>query len=139
MGIHLDCFGFKIPYLVVVINQLVVSSTFYFSARNKYFYFAANLLEIVTFSGYGTIDPPLITQIFGMKNAIILIGLTDYLIVYLIGAGFSCIALIIAIFMNGDKFPYKIEHSRITISSVFNEPLIKVEDEPKPEASKEEV
>ena len=97
-----------------------------------------------------------------MKNAIILIGLTgyyigtcgfagaliakfiikkadDYLIVYLIGAAFALMALIITLFMNGDKFPYKDEHSRITISSVLPEKLIKEEDEPKKEEIKEEV
>ena len=48
-------------------------------------------------------------------------------------------ALIITLFMNVDKFPYKDEHSRITISSVLPEKLIKEEDEPKKEEIKEEV
>lgn len=161
-GFVFDCLGFKIPYLIVVVNQVVVSSTFYFSARNKYFYFAANLLENVTFSGHGTIAPPLVTQIFGMKNAIILLGITgyyigscgfvgaliakfiikkseDYLIVYLIGAAFAVISLIITIFMNGDKFPYKEEHTRVTISAVEPEKLVNEEEAPRQEVTKDVV
>lgn len=145
-GFVFDWLGFKIPYLIVVINQIIVSGCFYFSAQNSYWYFAMNILENLTFSGHGTIAPPLVTQIFGMKNAIILLGITgyyigscgfvgaliakliikkrsDYLIVYLIGAGFAVISLIITIFMNGDKFPYKPEN-RITLSGVSYEKLI---------------
>ena len=160
-GFVFDCLGFKIPYLIVVINQIVVSSSFYFSARNKYLYFAANLLENVTFSGHGTIAPPLVTQIFGMKNAIILIGITgyyigscgfvgaliakfiikkpeDYLIVYLIGAAFAVMSFIITIFMNGDKFPYTPVHTRVTVSAVEPEKLI-AEDAPKADEAQEQV
>ena len=160
-GFVFDCLGFKIPYLIVVINQIVVSSSFYFSARNEYLYFAANLLENVTFSGHGTIAPPLVTQIFGMKNAIILIGITgyyigscgfvgaliakfiikkpeDYLIVYLIGAAFAVMSLIITIFMNGDKFPYTPVHTRVTVSAVEPEKLI-AEDAPKADEAQEQV
>ena len=160
-GFVFDCLGFKIPYLIVVINQIVVSSSFYFSAKNKYLYFAANLLENVTFSGHGTITPPLVTQIFGMKNAIILIGITgyyigscgfvgaliakfiikkpeDYLIVYLIGAAFAVMSLIITIFMNGDKFPYTPVHTRVTVSAVEPEKLI-AEDAPKADEAQEQV
>ena len=160
-GFVFDCLGFKIPYLIVVINQIVVSSSFYFSARNKYLYFAANLLENVTFSGHGTIAPPLVTQIFGMKNAIILIGITgyyigscgfvgaliakfiikkpeDYLIVYLIGAAFAVMSLIITIFMNGDKFTYTPVHTRVTVSAVEPEKLI-AEDAQKVDEAQEQV
>ena len=160
-GFVFDCLGFKIPYLIVVINQIVVSSSFYFSARNEYLYFAANLLENVTFSGHGTIAPPLVTQIFGMKNAIILIGITgyyigscgfvgaliakfiikkpeDYLIVYLIGAAFAVMSFIITIFMNGDKFPYTPVHTRVTVSAVEPEKLI-AEDAPKADEAQEQV
>ena len=160
-GFVFDCLGIKSPYLIVVINQTVVSSSYYFSARNKYLYFAANLLENVTFSGHGTIAPPLVTQIFGMKNAIILIGITgyyigscgfvgaliakfiikkpeDYLIVYLIGAAFAVMSLIITIFMNGDKFPYTPVHTRVTVSAVEPEKLI-AEDAPKADEAQEQV
>ena len=160
-GLVFDWLGFKIPYLIAVINQIIVSSCFYFSTKNKYWSFTMNILENLTFSGHGTIAPPLITQIFGMKNAIILLGITgyyigscgfvgaliakliikqrsDYLIVYLIGAGFAVISLIITIFMNGEKFPYT-PKNRITISAVSNEKLVSdFENETSPDAKDKE-
>ena len=135
-GFVYDSLGFKIPYSIVCLNQMIVSSTFYFSVRNKYTYLVSNILVNLSFSGHGTIIPPLITKIFGMKNAIILIGITgyfigtigfvtaliakfvikektDFLIVYLIGAGFATMGFIITCFVKERKFPYKKEHPLI--------------------------
>lgn len=128
-GFIFDWLGFRIPYSIVTANQILVSTTFYFSARNKYTYLVANILENLSFAGHGTIAPPIVTKIFGMKNAIILIGITgyfigscgfigavlakliikkraDYIIVYLIGAGFAIMAFIICLNLSESKFRY---------------------------------
>mgnify|MGYP003301200755 CR=1 FL=1 len=79
-GFIFDWLGFRIPYSIVTANQILVSCSFYFSGKRSYLYFIANILENLTFAGHGTIAPPIVTKIFGMKNAIILIGITGYFI-----------------------------------------------------------
>ena len=129
-GFIYDCYGFKILYTIITLLQIVISATFYFSANYIYTYFIANILENIVFSGHGTIAPPLINKVFGMKNTIKLIGITGYyigtsgfvgaiiakftirdndagyLIVYWIGCGFAIMAFIICIFTREDKFIY---------------------------------
>ena len=129
-GFIYDCYGFKILYTIITLLQIVISATFYFSANYIYTYFIANILENIVFSGHDTIIPPIISKIFGMKNTIILIGITKYYIgtvefigaligkfvikenpdyltvVYWIGCGFAIMAFIICIFTREDKFIY---------------------------------
>ena len=67
-GFVYDWSGFKIPYTKVMSIQVGVSATFYFSAKHISAYYITNILENVVFSGHGTIDPPIVSEIFGMKN-----------------------------------------------------------------------
>jgi MFS family permease len=129
-GFVYDALGFKIPYTIVTTLQIIVSASFYFSANYLWTYYITNILENVVFSGHGTIAPPIISKIFGMKNTVTLIGITgyyigtagfigaligkliikedsDFLIVYLIGCGFAIMGFIICINTKEDKFEYK--------------------------------
>lgn len=128
-GFVYDWLGFKIPYTIVTTLQVVVSATFYFSANNIYTYYITNILENLVFSGHGTIAPPIVSKIFGMKNTVTLLGITgyyigtagflgaiiakfvikedeDFLIVYWIGCGFAIMGWIICMFTKEDKFIY---------------------------------
>ena len=128
-GFIYECLGFRIPYTIVCCIQIFCSSTFYFAGKNFYVYLIDNIIENIGFSGHGTIAPPLIATIFGIKNSVKLIGITgyylgaagyvlpiiakfkikkldDYLIVYLIGTGFAFVALIICLTLSVDKFVY---------------------------------
>ena len=128
-GFVYDWLGFKIPYTIVTSLQVGISATFFFSANSIYTYYITNILENLVFSGHGTIAPPLVNKVFGMRNTIKLIGITgyfigtagfvgaifakfiikdknDFLIVYWIGCGFAIMGLIICLFTREDKFIY---------------------------------
>ena len=135
-GFIYDWLGFNIPYTIVTSLQIIVSATFYFSVKYLWSYYITNILENVVFSGHGTIAPPIVSKIFGMKNTVTLIGITgyyigtagfvgaligkfvigagdkeddsDFLIVYLIGCGFAIMGFIICLITKEDKFEYKI-------------------------------
>jgi MFS family permease len=135
-GFVYDWLGFKIPYTIVTTLQVGVSATFYFSASNIYTYYITNILENLVFSGHGTIAPPIVSKIFGMKNTVTLLGITgyyigtagflgaiigkfiisedkDFLIVYWIGCGFAIMGWVICLFTKEDKFIYtEIEEER---------------------------
>ena len=128
-GFIYDRFGFKIPYTIITTIQVGVSASFYFSARKIYTYYITNILENVVFSGHGTIAPPIVSKIFGMKNTVTLLGITgyfigtagflgaliakfvikkdnDFLIVYWIGCAFAVMGLVICLFTKEDNFVY---------------------------------
>ena len=128
-GFFYDALGFKIPYSIVTSLQIIVSATFYSSANYIWSYHITNIIENVVFSDHGTIAPPIISKIFGMKNTVTLIGITgyyigtagfigaicakliikddsDYLIVYLIGCGFAVVGFVICLMTKEDKFEY---------------------------------
>ena len=130
-GFVYDWLGFKIPYTIVTTVQVGVSASFYFSASKIETYFITNILENLVFSGHGTIAPPIVSKIFGMKNTVTLLGITgyyigtagfagaliakflirekyveDYLTCYLIGCGFAIMGFIICCFTKEDKFVY---------------------------------
>jgi len=133
-GFIYDALGFKIPYTIVTSIQVIVSATFYFSVKYLWSYYITNILENVVFSGHGTIAPPIVSKIFGMKNTVTLIGITgyyigtagfvgaligkfvigdqegdddsDFLIVYLIGCGFAIMGFIICLITKEDRFEY---------------------------------
>ena len=128
-GFVYDWLGFKIPYTIVTTIQIGVSATFYFSVKHISTYYITNILENVVFSGHGTIAPPIVSEIFGMKNTVTLLGITgyyigtagflgavfakfiirndnDYLIVYWIGCGFAIMGFIICLITKVDKFAY---------------------------------
>ena len=135
-GFVYDRLGFKIPYTIVTTIQIAVSATFYYSANNIYTYYVANIFENVVFSGHGTIAPPIVSKIFGLKNTVTLLGITgyfigtagflgaviakfvikkdsDFLIVYLIGCGFAIMGWVICLITKEDKFAYSTDRQEL--------------------------
>ena len=128
-GFVYDRLGFKIPYRIVTTLQIIVSATFYSSVNHLWSYYITNILENIVFAGHGTIAPPIVSKIFGMKNTVTLIGITgyyigtagflgpviakddndasDFLIMYLIGCGFAIMGFVICLITREDKFEYK--------------------------------
>ena len=135
-GFVYDRLGFKIPYRIVTTLQIIVSASFYSSGNYLWSYYITNILENIVFAGHGTIAPPIVSKIFGMKNTVTLIGITgyyigsagflgpviakcvinddddsndvsDFLIMYLIGCGFAIMGFIICLITREDKFEYK--------------------------------
>ena len=129
-GFVYDALGFKIPYRIVTMTQIIVSATFYFSVNHLWSYYITNILENLVFAGHGTIAPPIVSKIFGMKNTVTLIGITgyyigtagflgpvfaqfiiekeeDFLTMYLIGCGFAIMGFCICLITKEDKFEYK--------------------------------
>jgi hypothetical protein len=84
-GLIYEWLGFRIPYTIICCIQIFCSATFYFAGKNFYLYLIDNIIENIGFSGHGTIAPPLIATIFGIKNSVKLIGITGY---YLGAAGY---------------------------------------------------
>lgn len=135
-GFVYDALGFKIPYTIVTTLQIIVSASFYSSRNYLWSYYITNILENVVFSGHGSIAPPIISKIFGMKNTVTLIGITgyyigtagfigaligkliieedsDFLTVYLIGCGFAVMGFAICLITKEDRFQYTPDDSNI--------------------------
>ena len=151
-GLIYEWLGFRIPYTIICCIQIFCSATFYFAGKNFYIYLIDNIIENIGFSGHGTIAPPLIATIFGIKNSVKLIGITgyylgaagyvlpiiakfkikkldDYLIVYLIGTGFAFVALIICLTLSVDKFVYnKDEKIQKNTWKIENDEITKEEE-----------
>ena len=156
-GFVYDWLGFKIPYTIVTTIQIGVSASFYFSANNIYTYYLTNIFENVVFSGHGTIAPPIVSKIFGMKNTVSLLGITGYYIgtagfigaiiakfvindtkneerfltVYWIGCGFAIMGWVICLFTKEDKFIYNQAEDEYNQKS-NEEQLVRDTDAPTP-------
>ena len=130
-GIICQKFKFKKPYLILVINQIVVGCLIYFSTFKLYTYFIVVCLGALSYAGHMILFPNLIHVKFGVENSVILLGicgifqgisaligpiltlfvkdLKDYLIVYLVGVAPSIVSLILTIFIKTEKFEIKHE------------------------------
>ena len=124
-GIICDKFKFKIPYIIIIINQIICGCLLYFSAYKFITYFILVCFGVLSFSGHILLFPNLIRSKFGVENAVILLGITgifsgvsaligpvltyfikdleDYLISYLVGVAPSIISLILTIFIKTDR------------------------------------
>ena len=128
-GIICDKFKFKIPYLVIIINQIICGCLIYFSASKLYTYFIIVCLGVLSYSGHIILFPNLIYTKFGVENSVILLGISgifsgasalvgpvltsfvkdleDYLIAYLVGVSPSIVSLLLTIFMKIEPFRKK--------------------------------
>ena len=125
-GFICDKFGFKIPYIIICINQLICGGLIYFSSDNIYTYFLVVCLGVLSYAGHIVFFPNLIKIKFGVDNSVILLGITgiftgiaclmgpvltffiiktneDYLKVYLIGIAPTVISLILTFFIKVEK------------------------------------
>ena len=127
-GIICNKFKFRIPYIIMIINQIICGCLIYFSAEKLYTYFIIVNLGVLSYSGHIILYPSLIHSKFGVENSVILLGISgtfsgiaaligpiltyfvkdleDYLITYLVGVSPSIISLFLAIFIKTDKMVY---------------------------------
>ena len=125
-GIICDKFKFKIPYLIIIINQIICGCLIYFSSDKLYTYFIVVCLAVLSYAGHIILFPNLIHTKFGVENSVILLGicgifagissligpiltyfindLEDYLITYLLGVAPSVISLILTIIIKTESF-----------------------------------
>ena len=125
-GVICNRYKFKIPYLVIVINQIICGCLIYFSAERLVTYFIIVCLGVLSYAGHIILFPNLIHSKFGVENSVILLGISgvfsgvsaligpiltyfikdleDYLITYLVGVAPSIISLLLTIFIKTDKF-----------------------------------
>ena len=124
-GIICDKFKFKIPYLIIIINQIICGCLIYFSANKMITYFIIVCLGVLSYAGHIILFPNLIHNKFGVDNSVILLGicgifagiaaiigpiltyfikdLEDYLITYLLGVSPSIVSLILTIFIKTER------------------------------------
>ena len=121
-GVIYDKFGFKIPYIIICINQIVCGVLIYFSSKNIYTYIIVVCFGVLSYAGHIILFPNLIHHKFGVENSVIILGICgifagiscifgpiltffiikkdeDYLKIYLIGAGPTIISLILTMFV----------------------------------------
>ena len=117
-GLIYDKFGFKIPYVLICINQLICGSLIYLSSQNVYTYIIVVCCGVLSYAGHIILFPNLIHNLFGVDNSVIILGICgifagiscifgpiltlfiienddDYLKIYLIGAAPTIISLIL--------------------------------------------
>ena len=125
-GIICDKFKFRVPYLIIVINQLICGCLIYFSSENLITYFIVVCLAVLSYAGHIILFPNLIHTKFGVENSVILLGicgilagvsaligpilttfikdLEDYLITYLLGVAPTIVSLILTIIIKTNSF-----------------------------------
>ena len=121
-GFICDKFGFKIPYVIICINQFICGLAIYYSSENIITYFIVVCFGVLSYAGHIILFPNLIKIKFGVDNSVILLGICgmfagiaclvgpiltssilkapeDYLVIYLVGVGPTVISLILTFFI----------------------------------------
>ena len=139
-GIICDKFKFRIPYLIVIINQIICGCLIYFSAEKLLTFFIVVCFGVLSYSGHIILYPSLIHSKFGVENSVILLGicgifvgiaaligplltffvkeLEDYLITYLVGVAPSIVSLLLTILIKTERISYIDEEIKITIDEI---------------------
>ena len=142
-GIICQKFKFKIPYIIIIIIQIVCGCVIYFSAAKLYTYFIVVCLGALSYAGHIIFFPNLIHNKFGVENAVVLLGicgifsgisaligpiltyfikdLEDYLIIYLVGIAPTIVSLILTIFIKTDRFKINDDDSENKIEEDYND------------------
>ena len=125
-GIVVDKCGFKIPYIIICVNQLICGGLIYLASNKFYTYFIVVCFGVLSYAGHIILFPNLINHKFGVENSVILLGIcgifggiscilgpiltffiikdiNDYLIIYLIGSAPTIISLFLTFFVKMDK------------------------------------
>jgi len=125
-GLICDKFGFKIPYIIICINQILCGSLIYFASNNIYTYFTVVCFGVLSYAGHIILFPNLIHNKFGVDNSVIILGIcgifggiacilgpiltffiikeqSDYLKIYLIGAFPTIFSLFLTFFVKIEK------------------------------------
>ena len=125
-GIIVDKYGFKTPYIIICINQIICGGLIYLSSYKFYTYFIVVCFGVLSYAGHIILFPNLINHKFGVDNSVILLGICgifggiscilgpiltffiikdidDYLTIYLIGSAPTIISLILTFVIKIDK------------------------------------
>ena len=121
-GVIYDKFGFKIPYIIICLNQILSGSLIYFSSENIYTYIIVVCFGVLSYAGHIILFPNLIHHKFGVDNSVIILGICgifggiscilgpiltffiiketeDYLKIYYIGTAPTVVSLILIFFV----------------------------------------
>jgi len=146
-GLICDKFGFKIPYIIICINQILCGSLIYFASNNIYTYFTVVCFGVLSYAGHIILFPNLIHNKFGVDNSVIILGIcgifggiacilgpiltffiikeqSDYLKIYLIGAFPTIFSLFLTFFIKIEK---KDNKTLIPITEETNEIIKNIE------------
>ena len=145
-GIIANKFKFRIPYLIIIINQIICGCLIYFSANKLFTFFIVVCFGVLSYSGHIILYPNLIHSKFGVENSVILLGISgifsgiaaligplltyfindldDYLITYLVGVAPSIISLFLSIFIKTDRISYINEKIEDKIDEKENNKLL---------------
>lgn len=125
-GVIYDKFGFKIPYLIICINQIICGSLVYSASKNIITYIIVVCFGVLSYAGHIILFPNLIHHKFGVDNSVIILGIcgifggvacilgpiltlfflennNDYLKIYLIGTAPTIVSLILTLFIKIEK------------------------------------
>ena len=149
-GIICNKFKFRIPYLIMIINQIICGCLIYFSAEKIYTFFIVVCFGVLSYSGHIILYPSLIHSKFGVENSVILLGISgifsgiaaligplltffvkdleDYLITYLVGVAPSIISLLLTIFIKTDRITYIDDKIKNTIDEIDEKENNKLDD-----------
>ena len=128
-GHLLDKLSYRLLMLIILLLELTVSISVYFSAGTTVLYLIENFVIALCLSGTFTMITPTFNKVFGNKNGAKIYGLTgiligiasflgpiltkllikkekDYLEVYLIGAGSVFINIVTLFFFKNEPFNY---------------------------------
>lgn len=128
-GHLLDKLSYRLLMLIILLLELTVSISVYFSAEKTVLYLIENFVIALCLSGTFTMITPTFNKVFGNKNGAKIYGLTgiligiasflgpiltkllikkekDYLEVYLIGAGSVFINIVTLFFFKNEPFNY---------------------------------
>ena len=145
-GIICNKLKFRIPYLIIIINQIICGCLIYFSAEKLYTFFIVVCFGVLSYSGHIILYPSLIHSKFGVENSVILLGISgifggisaligplltyfikdleDYLITYLVGVAPSIISLLLSIFIKIERITYIDEKITNIIDEKENNKLV---------------
>ena len=130
-GWLMDKFGFKILMFIITIIEILIATTFYFSAQNSFLYILSVLIVSACIGGHFAILSPVFNKIFGLERGPEMYGITgnfigiasicgpiltnfilhntpDFLVVFLVGGSLCIIKFVVLIFFNeNDKYKYE--------------------------------
>lgn len=126
-----DKIGFKIPFLIISILELILAGTYYFAGKKGGIYFLVNILVAFCLGGTFTLLPPIFNKSFGFKYGFQMYGITgvvigiatfsgpflvkgfirkgeekEYLTMYLVGGSFVVLQLVATLCIKENE-PYK--------------------------------
>ena len=135
-GFIYDEFGFKIPYIILCINQIICGGLIYIASSDTLAYITVVCFAVLSYAGHIILFPNLVNFKFGVENSVIILGISgffsglaailgpilsffiikensDYLKVFSIGVAPTFISLILTLFINFNKKEKKVKNEKV--------------------------